>query len=151
MLTEEVEEAVRSLKAGKSPEVNNIPFELLKNGGRTTSPDSNMQEDLGEEGMAEGVDIITRHTFTQKKGNLRQCKNYTTISLISHPSKTMLRVVLNRLKAEEMLAEEQADFRPGRSTAEQIFNSRVIIEKHLQHQHDLFHNFVDFKKANDRV
>ena len=65
----------------------------------------------------------------------------------------MLRVILNRLKAkaETLLAEEQAGFIPGRSTAEQIFNSRVIIEKHLQHQRDLFHNFIDLKKAFDRV
>ena len=31
-----------------------------------------------------------------------------------------------------------------------IFSSRVI-EKHQQHQHNLFHNFIDFKKAFDRV
>ena len=42
-------------------------------------------------------------------------------------------------KAEELLAEEQAGFRPGRSTVEQIFNSRVIVGKHLQHKRDLFH------------
>ena len=49
------------------------------------------------------------------------------------------------------MAEEQAGFRPGRSITEQIFNSRVIIEKHLQHQRDLFQNFTEFKKAFDRV
>ena len=51
----------------------------------------------------------------------------------------MFRVILNRLKAkaEELLAEDQAGFRPGRSALEQIFNSRVITEKHLQHQRDL--------------
>lgn len=54
-------------------------------------------------------------------------------------------------KAEELLAEEQAGFRAGQSSVEQIFNCRVIIEKHLQHQKDLFHNFIDFKKAFDRV
>ena len=88
-----------------------------------------------------------------KKGNLRQCQNYRTISLISHPSKVMLRIILNHLKAkaEELLSEEQAGFRAGRSTVEQIFNCRVLIEKHLQHQRDLFHNFIDFKKAFDRV
>ena len=32
VLREEVEEAVRSLKAGKSPGVDTVPFELLKNG-----------------------------------------------------------------------------------------------------------------------
>ena len=65
----------------------------------------------------------------------------------------MLRVFLRRLeaKAEELLAEEQAGFRPGLSTVQQIFNSRVIIEKHLQHQREVFHNFIDFKKAFDRV
>ena len=65
----------------------------------------------------------------------------------------MLRDILNQLKAEdeELLAEEQARFRSGRSTVEQTFNSRVIIEKHLQHQRDLFHNLIDFKKAFDRV
>ena len=65
----------------------------------------------------------------------------------------MFLFILNRLKAkvEELLAEEQAGFRPGRSTLEQIFNSRVIIEKHLQHQCDLFNNFIDFKKSCDRV
>ena len=65
----------------------------------------------------------------------------------------MLRVILNRLKAkaEELLADEQADFRPGRSTAEHIFNSQFITEKHLQRQRDVFHNFIDFKKAFGRV
>ena len=65
----------------------------------------------------------------------------------------MLRVFLKRLKAkaEGLLAKEQAGFRPGRSTVEQISNSRVITEKHLQHQRDLFHNFIEFKKAFDRV
>ena len=36
VLREAVEEAVRSLKAGKSPGADNIPFELFKNGGETT-------------------------------------------------------------------------------------------------------------------
>ena len=48
-------------------------------------------------------------------------------------------------------AEEQAGFRPGRSTVEQIFNCRIMMEKHLQHQKVLFNNFIDFKKAFDRV
>ena len=81
------------------------------------------------------------------------CHSYCTIRLISHPSKVILRVILNELtiKAEKLLAEEQEGFRPGRSTVEQIFNGRVIIEKHLQHQRDPFYNFIDFKTAVDRV
>ena len=88
-----------------------------------------------------------------KKGNLQQCQNYRTISLISHPSKTMPKIILNRLKpqAEKIIAEEQAGFRAGRSTTEQIFNLRIICEKYFQHQQNLYHVLIDFKKAFDRV
>ena len=65
----------------------------------------------------------------------------------------MLKVILNRLKpqAEKIIAEEQAGFRAGKSTTEQIFNLRILCEKYLQHQQDLYHVFIDFKKAFDRV
>ena len=88
-----------------------------------------------------------------KKGNLQLCQNYRTISLISHPSKVMLKIILNRLQpqAEEIIPEEQTGFRAGRSTTEQIFNLRIHCEKYLQHQQNLYHVFIDFKKAFDRV
>ena len=88
-----------------------------------------------------------------KKGNLQLCNNYRTISLISHGSKVMLKIILNRLRplAENIIAEEQAGFRRGRSTIEQIFNLRILCEKHLQHQRNIYHVFIDFKKALDRV
>ena len=65
----------------------------------------------------------------------------------------MLKVILNSLKtqAEKIIAEEQAGSRTGRSTTEQIFNLRILCEKYLQHQQDLYHVFIDFKKAFDRV
>ena len=50
-----------------------------------------------------------------------------------------------------IIAEEQAGFRAGRSTTEQIFNLRILCEKYLQHQQDLYHIFIDFKKAFDGV
>ena len=65
----------------------------------------------------------------------------------------MLKIILNRLKpqAEKIIAEEQAGFRARRSTTEQIFNLCILCEKYLQHQQDLYHVFIDFKKAFDRV
>ena len=51
----------------------------------------------------------------------------------------------------KVIAEEQAGFRPGRSTTEQIFNLRILCERYLQDQQDLFNVFVDFKKAFDRA
>ena len=65
-----------------------------------------------------------------RKGNLYLCQNYRTISLVSHSSKVMLKVILNWLKpqAEEIIAEEQAGFRAGGSTTEQIFNLESCVK-----------------------
>ena len=96
ILCREVEAAVQSLKKGKSAGVDNIPAELVQ---------------------ADGEDVITAVTticnniwqtgewptlWTQflvitlpKKDNLQQCQNYQTISLISHPGKVMLKIILD--------------------------------------------------------
>ena len=64
----------------------------------------------------------------------------------------MLEVILNRLKPQaKEIANGQAGFRAGRSTTEQIFNIRILCEKYLQHQQNLYHVFTDLKKAFDRV
>ena len=64
----------------------------------------------------------------------------------------MLKIILNRLKPQaEIIAEEQAGFRAGRSTTVQIFDPRILCEKYLQHQQDLYHVFIDFKNAFNRV
>ena len=72
--------------------------------------------------------------------------------LISQPSKIILNIILNRLKPQaEIITEEHAGFRAGRSTTEQIFNLRILCEKHFQHQQDLSHVLIDIKKAIDGV
>ena len=54
-------------------------------------------------------------------------------------------------KSGKIIAEEQAGFRAGRSTTEQIFNLRILCEKYFKHQQNFYHVFIDFKKAFDRV
>ena len=126
MLREEVGEAVRNPTVGKSPGVDNIPSELLNNGGKaTTTVLTAICKKIWEtkKWLKESTQWLV--ISLPKKGNLQQCQNYHTISQISHPNKILLRVNLNRLKAEavELLAEDQVGFRPGQQTVEQIFNS----------------------------
>ena len=154
ILREEVEAAISSLKSGKAAGVDNIPAELIKHGGESVVAMllriCNKIWQTGEWPTPWTQSLIIT---LPKKGNLQQCQNYRTISLISHASKVMLKVILKRLspQAEEIIAEEQAGFRSGRSTSEQIFNLRVLCEKYSQHQQDIFHVFIDYKKAFDRV
>ena len=79
--------------------------------------------------MVNTVDPVLSHHIPQK-GKLQQCQNYRMISLISHPSKFTLKVILNRLKPQEekIIAEEQAGFRAGRSTTAQLFNLQILCE-----------------------
>ena len=154
ILREEVEAAVKSLKPGKNAGVDNIPAELLQAGGETMIDALlNVCNKIWQTGEWPTPWTQSLVITLPKKGNLLQCQNYRTINLISHASKVMLKILLNRLTlhAETIIAEEQAVFRPGRSTTEQIFSLRILCERYLQHQQDLFHVFVDFKKAFDRV
>lgn len=88
-----------------------------------------------------------------KKGDISKCANYRTISLVSHASKILLRVILNRIQAktEYELPDEQAGFRPGRGTRDQVNNLRIIMAKFKEHNQPLYMCFIDFKKAFDSV
>jgi exonuclease III len=151
---EEVIGAVRDLKQGKAPGVDNIPAELLTNAGEISYRVLwKICTEVWNKGKWPKTWTKSLIITMPKKGNLKKCNNYRTISLISHPSKVLLRIMLSRLKAqaESLLAEEQAGFRTGRSTTEQIFNLRIISEKFMAHNRELHHNFIDFTKAFDRV
>lgn len=109
-LIEEVEAAIKKLKNGKAPGLDNIPSELLKASGPTAIKALyhlcckiwNSKTWLAEWKKQE---IVILH----KAGDPKDCGNYRTIALISHTSKIMLYIILKRLKAkiENELAEEQ--------------------------------------------
>ena len=66
-----------------------------------------------------------------KKGNAKECSNYCTIVLISHPSKAMLKILQARLQQymNSELSDVQAGFKKGIGTRDQIANIHWIIEK----------------------
>ena len=144
--------AVKSLKKGKSEGVDNIPSELVQAGGEAMTDMLLICNKIWQTGEWPTPWTQSLIITLPKKGNLHLCQNYRTISLISHPSKVMLRILVNGLKPQaEEIIREQAGFREGRSTTEQIFSLRILCEKYLQHQQSLYHIFVDFKKAFDKV
>ena len=66
-----------------------------------------------------------------KKGNAKECSNYHKITLISHASKVMLKILETRLQqyANSEFPDVQAGFTKGRGTRDQIANIRWIIGK----------------------
>ena len=84
-----------------------------------------------------------------KKGNAKECSNYSTIALISHASKEMLKILQPRLQQYMNceLPDVQASFRKGRGTRDQIANINWIIEKAREFQKIIYFCFIDYAKA----
>ena len=66
-----------------------------------------------------------------KKGNAKECSNYHSIALIAHASKVVLKILQARLQqyVNRELPDDQAGFRKGRGTRDQIANIHWIMEK----------------------
>jgi len=154
ILLSEVEWAIKELKRNKSPGADNICAELIQAGGDTTAKvihklcSEILKTKEWPSQWTESV-LIT----IPKKANSRKCSDYRTISLISHTSKVLLKIIQKRIspRVEEVLSESQAGFRRGRSTVEQITTIKILNEKVRDTGKLIFHNFIDFRKAFDRV
>ena len=71
-----------------------------------------------------------------KSGDTPQCSNNRTISLVSHISKILLKIIAKRLamKLNEEIWGEQEGFRPGKDTRDQIMNLKMVLEKNRERE-----------------
>ena len=109
-----MEAAVQLLKKGKSAGVDNIPAEVVQAGGEDViTALTTIYNKIWLTGEWPTPWTQSLVITLPKKDNLQQRQNYRTISLISYPSKVILKIIPNRLKsqAEKIIAEEQAGFR----------------------------------------
>ena len=89
----------------------------------------------------------------QKKGNAKECSNSCIITLISHASKAILKILQARLQQymNRELQDVQAGFRKGRGTRDKIVNIHWIMEKAKEFQENIYFCFTDYTKAFDCV
>ena len=88
-----------------------------------------------------------------KKGNAKECSNYGTITLISHASKVILKILQMRLQqfVNHEVPNVQAGFRKGRRTRDQTASICWIIEKAREFQKNIYFCFIGDTKAFDCV
>ena len=154
ILYSEVEEAIPTLKRNKSPGSDEITAEMIQADG----------EQLVRQIYWLCNKVWSKGTILEewrksvlvpipKKGDLSQCENYRTISLINHTGKVLLIILPNRLKnqLEPHHSEEQAGFRKDRSSVHQILTLRLIAEKAKRHGKKIYNCFIDFQKAFDTI
>ena len=124
-LESEVKWALGSITVNKASGGDGIPIELFQ---------------ILKDGAVKGVHTICQQTWrtqqwpqdwersvfipTPKKGNAKECSNYRTITLISHASKVMLKILQARLHQYMNceIPDVQAGYRKGRGMRDQIVN-----------------------------
>src|SRR6478609_3721787 len=89
----------------------------------------------------------------QEKMNAVVCSDHRTISLISHASKILLKILTNRIeaKARNFTRRHQFRYRKGCGTRDAIGVIRMTCERNLEFGNNVYICFVDFEKAFDRV
>ena len=77
---------------------------------------------------------------TSKKGNTKECSNYSTTGLISHTSKVMPKII--QVSLQQCLNHKHPDvqtgFRKGRGTRDQTANILWVIEKAREFQKSIY-------------
>jgi hypothetical protein len=154
ILLDEVRLAIKHLKTGKAPGFDGISAEELKAtdepGVKIIHKLCNKIWDTGEIPQDWGRAVIV--PIYKKKDKL-DCSNYRGISLLSLAGKVFCSILHKRMqtRTEEILAESQAGFRPGRSTIDQLFTLRQIAEKYNEKRKPLYCCYIDYQKAFDTV
>ena len=154
ILVDEVRQALKEMKREKAEGSDGVVSEMLEAAGDfgigKLTRLANRIYDTGDipVKMRESVLIAL-----PKKPGAVDCEKHRTICLASQIGKVILRVIRKRMngKIEERLDEKQYGFRKGKGTRNAIFILRMILERALEMQKDIYLCYIDFAKAFDRV
>jgi hypothetical protein len=151
---EEIEGALKYLKNNKAASADSISAELLKNGG------PNLVDALHAVIQQTWTSETLRRNWTEgvmcpvyKKGDKLDCKNYRGICLLNVTYKVFAKILYDRLLPYANVAVQhyQAGFQSGKSTTDQLFALRQILEKCNEFNITTRHLFIDFKAAYDTI
>lgn len=142
--------AITQQKRGKAPGPDGIPPEAVKADFKISV--NALYELFGKIWKMEEVPIDWKHGHIvkiPKKGNLKECKNWRGITLLSMLGTIFNRILLERMKAavDKLLRDEQAGFCSEISCTDQIAIPRIIIEQSLEWNTSLYVTFIDFQQV----
>ena len=88
-----------------------------------------------------------------KKPNATECELHRTISLMSHVIKMILRIIMWRARKiiKPEIGKEQYGFMKDAGTKKAICTLRMICERSIEMQKDIYLCFIDYTKAFDKV
>ena len=154
ILKEEVEAAIKRMKLGKATGPDNIPVEIIvaleELGLNIVTHFLNRIYDSGKI-----PDDLLKSVFIAlpKSPGATECELHRTISLMSHFTKILLRVLMIRMRKnlKPEISRTQFGFVPDKGTRNAIFTLSMLMERCIEVQKDLFIGFIDYSKAFDKV
>jgi len=154
ILEAEVKAALKDMKFGKAPGNDKITTELLTACEEISIKQlSSLANKIYESGVVPKQMRESVFIPLPKKGDLLMCGNYRLISLMSHITKIILRIIMRRIRNKLLpeISEEQFGFKKDCGTRNAIFLLRILGERSLEMQKDVHLAFIDYEKAFDRV
>ena len=111
-----------------------------------------MPANLENTAVAIGLEKVSFHS-NLKERQYQRCSNYCTITLISHISKVMLKILQAKLQQymNHELPDVHVGFTKGRGTRDQIASIHWIIKTAREFQENTYFCFIDYAKAFDCV
>ena len=153
---QEIANAITDLKNNKAPGIDNIITEIIKYGGNDVEVAlwklcrEIFQVEMIPKDWARGLIFPIF-----KEGDPRVPDNYRGITLLSVVGKLYSMILNQRVtawcEAHRVLVEEQAGFRPGRSTLDHLFSLSEILRTRKNLGKKTHCCFLDIRKAYDRV
>ena len=150
----EVKEAIKKMKTGKAAGLDGITADMLKAEDIMTPKIlRDILEQIWQSEETPKSWTIGLIVKMPKKGDLSNCNNWRGITLLSITSKILSRIIHKRLSdtLNDLLRQEQAGFRPGRSCSEHIFTMRQILEQSQEWNTTIYADFIDFQIAFDSI
>ena len=150
----EVEHALRGMPENKSPGPDGITTEMLVAAGEVRVSEltelSNMIHN--QECFPSELNKSIFITLPKVNGTIN-CEKHRKISLMSHVTKLVIRIVINRIRGRTLdkIAPVQYGFMSDKGTGNAIFVLRRLVKRSVEKQRDVYICFIDYSKAFDTV
>ena len=136
-----IECALKSMKYGKATGPDNISVEMIEALEDTgiNKLESIMNKMYNTGTIPNSLSRLIVFTLPKRAGTT-ECELHRTISLMSHITRLMLKVLMKRMKrpTRPEIADVQCGFTEGKRTTNSIFIIRNLIERNIEVQKDIF-------------
>ena len=132
IFVEEVRTGLRTTKKEKAQGPDDIPVEAWIANKGVEFLVNFFNRLLGGEKMPDEWRKSVLVPLYKGKGDIKECRNYRGIKLMSHIMKLWEMIIEARIRKEVTIAEQQFRFMPGRSTTDAIFCLKMLLEKRTE-------------------